>query len=72
MLAVDIVVLAERNQFDVAYLLSTDGDFTPAVTAVRSSGRKVFAASPGRGVMIQAACNAFIRLSKEWFDDCRF
>ncbi|MFN0006386.1 MAG: NYN domain-containing protein [Planctomycetota bacterium] len=71
MLAVDMVVLAEQDRFDVAYLLSTDGDFTPAVAAVRSSGRKVFAASPGRGVMLQGACNAFIRLSKEWFDDCR-
>ena len=71
MLAVDIVVMSERDRFDVAYLLSTDGDFTPAVAAVRASGRKVFAASPGRGVMLQAACDAFIRLSREWFDDCR-
>lgn len=71
MLAVDLVVLAGEDRFDVAYLLSTDGDFTPAVAAVRSSGRQVFAASPGRGVMLQGACNAFIRLSREWFDDCR-
>jgi uncharacterized LabA/DUF88 family protein len=71
MLAVDLVVLAERSQLDVAFLLSTDGDFTPAVAAVRSLGRRVFAASPGRGVMLEAACDAFIRLPKECFDDCR-
>lgn len=71
MLAVDLVVLAERDQFDVAFLLSTDGDFTPAVAAVRSMGHRVFAASPGRGVMLESACDTFIRLPKEWFDDCR-
>ena len=31
MLAVDLVVMAERDEFDAAYVLSADGDFTPAV-----------------------------------------
>ncbi|MYD69248.1 MAG: NYN domain-containing protein [Acidobacteria bacterium] len=35
MLAVDLVVMAERDEFDAAYVLSRDGDFTPAVAAVR-------------------------------------
>ena len=30
-LAVDIVMMGERDEYDAAYLLSADGDFTPAV-----------------------------------------
>jgi uncharacterized LabA/DUF88 family protein len=30
-IAVDMVVMAERQEFDVAYLLSADVDFTPRV-----------------------------------------
>jgi hypothetical protein len=45
MLAVDMVRMAERNEYDTAYLLSADGDFTPAVKAVAEKGKKVFAAS---------------------------
>ena len=45
MLAVDLVVMAERNNFDDAYLLSADGDFTPAVEHVRSRGKRVYAVS---------------------------
>ena len=40
MLAVDLVVMAERDDFDDAYLLSADGDFTPAVEHVRSRGNE--------------------------------
>ena len=42
MLAVDLVVMAERNEFDVAYLLSADGDYTPAVEHVRTLGKQVY------------------------------
>ena len=70
MLAVDMVVMAERNEFDAAYLLSADGDFTPAVVAVRENGKKVYAASPAAGAQLGSVVNAFIRLSPEWFDDC--
>jgi len=30
MLAVDLVVMAERDEYDAAYILSADGDYTPA------------------------------------------
>ena len=39
MMAVDIVVMAERHLYDAAYLLTADGDFTPAVQAVRELGK---------------------------------
>lgn len=70
MLAVDMVVMAERGQYDAAYLLSSDGDFTPAVRAVRDRGLKAYAASPAAGAQLAAVVNSFIRLRREWFDDC--
>lgn len=71
MLAVDMVVLAERDGFDTAYLLSADGDFTPAVEAVRACGKTVFAVSASHGARLRQACNAFIRIDRAWLDDCR-
>ncbi len=70
-IAVDIVMMAERDEYDVAYLLSADGDFTPAVTAARTMGKQVFAVAPLFGVQLAAATNAFIRLDRGWFSDCR-
>ncbi len=70
MLAVDMVVMAERAEYDAAYLLSVDGDFTPAVRAVRDGGLKAYAASPAAGAQLAGVVNSFIRLKREWFDDC--
>ncbi len=68
-IAVDMVAKAMKNEFDVAYLLSADGDFVPAVEAVREMGKKVFAASPGRGHELNKAVNSFIPLPSEWFSE---
>lgn len=70
MLAVDMVAMAERNEYDAAYLLSADGDFTPAVTTIRDSGKKVYVASPAAGAQLASVANSFIRLPREWFNDC--
>ena len=67
-IAVDMVVMAERDAFEVAYLLSADGDLTPAVEAVRARGKKVFVASPLSGAQLAAASNAYIRLTRRWFE----
>jgi uncharacterized LabA/DUF88 family protein len=69
-LAVDMVTMAERDEYDAAYLLSADGDFTPAVKAVRSLGKNVYAATPLFGAELAAVVNAFIRLDSVWFADC--
>lgn len=69
-LAVDMVVMAERNEFETAYLLSADGDFTPAAKAVRECGKKVFAAAPAKGAELAAVVNSFIPLKPVWFEDC--
>lgn len=70
MLAVDLVVMAERDQYDAAYLLSADGDFTHAVAAVRSLGKRVYAVSASHGAQLAAAVDTFIHLDRGWFADC--
>ena len=48
-LAMDLVVMAAGGELDTAYILSADGDYTPAVRMVRSVGKQVIAASCTRG-----------------------
>jgi len=70
MLAVEMYKLAVQDAYDAAYLLSADGDFTPAVQAVRDLGKKVYCVSPSFSAALKNASNAFIPLAKEWFRDC--
>ena len=52
MLALDLVTMAIHDHYEAAYLLSADGDFTPAVETVRSLGKKVYVASPLSGAQL--------------------
>ena len=70
MLAVDLVVMAERNEFETAYILSADGDYTHAVSAVRAHDKKVFAVSASHGAQLAGAVNSFIRVDAAWLGDC--
>lgn len=69
-LAVDMAVMAQHDDYDAAYLLSADGDFTPAVQAAIGYGKKVFVASPSTGAALASISTAFIPLKKGWFADC--
>jgi uncharacterized LabA/DUF88 family protein len=69
-IAVDLVQMAIADQFDVAYLLSADGDYTPAAEAVRSHGKKIFSATPAPCAKLAAAVNTHIPLRAKWFEDC--
>ena len=40
-IAVDMVKLAYNNAYDTAILVSTDGDFVPAIEAVKEKGKRV-------------------------------
>lgn len=64
------MTMAFRHEYETAYLLSADGDFTPAVTAVRGLGKKVFAVSLGPGAKLAGAVDSYIRLRREWFRSC--
>ncbi len=72
MLAHDMLEGAINDEYDCAYLLSADGDFTPIVESVRKKGKKVFVASPVPGYSSQLArtANTFIKLEPPWFQDC--
>ena len=70
MLAVDMVMMAHRDELDAAYLLSADGDFTPAVEALTGLGKKVYVASPAMGARLAGVATAYIRLEASWFEDC--
>ena len=67
MITVDMLSMAYRDDYDVAYLLSADGDFTPVVAEVRRTGRKVFAASASYGSALADQVNAFIPLKRDFF-----
>jgi uncharacterized LabA/DUF88 family protein len=69
-LAVDLVRMADRNEYDVAYLLAADGDYTPAVKAVMGTGRKVFAAALEPGAQLAAVVYKFIPPKRDWLTDC--
>lgn len=69
MIAVDMSVMAFNDQYDAAYLLSADGDFTPVVEFVKRIGKKVYAASPAQCAAL-AQMTTYIRLRPDWFDDC--
>lgn len=68
-ICVDLVDLAYRDEYEVAYLVSADADFVPAVEMVRRMNRKVFAVSPAGGYELKRAVDRYIKLSADWFED---
>lgn len=69
-LAIDMVTMALSDTYNHAYLLSADGDFTPAVEAVRAQGKKVYAASAEMSHALMRAADKFFHLPSTWFSDC--
>lgn len=70
MLAVDLVRMAVQDEFDAAYILSADGDFTPAAKAAKEVGKKVFAASINPGAQLAREVFKSIPISRDWLTDC--
>ena len=70
-LAIDMYRLAIQDEYDAAYLLSADGDFTPPVEAVRALEKKVYGVTvkPMGSFALTKCCNAYIPLEGEWFSD---
>ena len=68
LIAVDMVGMAQRDEYDLAYLLSADGDFVPVVREIQRHGKRVFMASPLRGHQLAHAADAFIHLTNDWLD----
>ena len=65
-LAVDMVKLAYNDSYDVAILISSDGDFVPAVHAVKERGKIVenVGFENKFSYHLQQTCNKFLKLKK--------
>jgi len=66
-LAVDMVKLAFNDIYDMAILVSSDGDFVPAVEAVKERGKTTRNVSFENkfSYHLQQKCNSFSRLKKD-------
>ncbi len=71
-IAVDMVKGAYENTFDVAILVSGDGDFVPAVKVVQEKGKSVENAyfKPSLSWHLKQECDKSIKLNKEILDKC--
>lgn len=61
-IAVDMVLGAAQDKYDHAFLLSADGDFTPAVKAAQDFGKRVYVVTPGNSHQLGQAADVFVRL----------
>lgn len=71
-LAVDMVRLAYNNAYDTAILVSSDGDFVPAINAVQDIGKKVENIGfPNKfSYHLKQECDKFVKLTKEFLERC--
>lgn len=69
-LAVAMLSKAYTGQYDVAVLVSGDGDFAEAVQAVKDLGRKVEVAYFARCYHLKGAADRFILLDANFLQDC--
>lgn len=70
-LAVDMVKLAYNNAYDTAILISSDGNFVPAVQAVKETGKNIenIGFENKFSYHLQQECDRFIKLKKEIVKD---
>ena len=65
-LAVDMVKLAYNNAYDTSILVSSDGDFVPAINAVQEIGKKVedIGFENKFSFHLKQVCDKFLKLKK--------
>ena len=70
-LAVDMVKLAYNNAYDTAILVSTDGDFVPAIKAIQEIGKNLenTGFESKFSYHLKQECDKFIKLKKETIKD---
>jgi len=71
-LATDMVFFAARNLYEVAILVSGDGDFVHTVQAVKDLGKHVENAyyREGHSRELQRKCDKFIELTDDYLKNC--
>ena len=71
-LAVDMVKLAYNNAYDTAVLVSSDGDFVPAIKSIQEIGKKVenIGFKTKFSWHLKQECDKFTQLNKEFLNKC--
>lgn len=71
-LAVDMLRYAYNNIYDIAILISSDGDFAEAVNAVKDLGKHIEYVHFGTGMSkhLMDCCDTHILLTKDYLKDC--
>lgn len=72
LLATDMVAMAFLNHYDIAFLVSGDGDLAPAVDAVKAAGKQIIVAafSRSRSAAVGNAADHEIVLSPAYMGGC--
>ncbi len=72
LIATDLVAMAFLNHYDVAVLVSGDGDLAPAVDAVKAAGKQIIVATfpRSRSTAVAKSCDQQVTLSSSFMSDC--
>ena len=74
-LALDLALDAEKGVYDEAYLVSNDGDFSGAVLAAKSFGRKIIYVAIGNRKSIshhlKKVASYTLYITKSFIEDCK-
>ena len=72
-IATDIVSYAASNEYDIGYLVSSDGDLAEACKRARSLGKRIvyICVPPIQSMALTKACNYTAKKDHSFFDSCR-
>ena len=72
-LATDMIVLGYKNAYDAAILVSGDGDFVPAVSAIQDMGKRVenYYFKSGHSWHLRQTCDTSVLMDKEFILQCK-
>ena len=69
-IAVRMLSQAHKNLYDIAILVSADGDFAPAIFEVKDLGKRVIVAAFIETRALLEACDQFVLLNDHFLRDC--
>ena len=70
-IATDMIYFAFKDLYDIAILVSGDGDFTPAVARVKETGKQIINAffPEGKSYHLLKECDYFLPLDESFLQD---